>query len=344
MAAGWKNIELTAGRFSDFFTTIIEEFSDYTEEWRKDRLWWELDMLEAEEERDLSVYHPSALGQLGRWEGPRPAECPRAIYYSVSEGRLRKEFDSRTLRIFEAGKDAHARTQFVLMTVLGEDFYPEQKVAYDDKRYPDLRIRGSCDGVYELPSGMRRGVEIKTANSWALGTAKKRAQLPFHSHLTQGAVYTALLGLDYMHYIYENKNTQELVEIEVSREELLPLWRNVLKWLEYIEEQRQQGKLPMAAVIGARCKRCVFFGICRPWEEEEGKNEPEVLQRARLEYKELLNNAAGDRRDTVSAIVESAVSADAGEDSIIPRRPPLQRISRPSRSSRSRGSRRKTKR
>lgn len=129
----------------------------------------------------------------------------------------------------------------------GWEFEDEVRIKPDENPW---FISGRCDGKFFIPiSALKRGIEIKSINESDFNALHKA---PKADHIEQGNVYTGLLKLDYMHFIYVNKNKSTFKEfVRVLDEEL---FKESMMRLERILLEMQQNRFPICANCTRRCE------------------------------------------------------------------------------------------
>lgn len=66
-------------------------------------------------------------------------------------------------------------------------------------------VSGMCDGDLRVPRHqLRAALEIKSINSY--GFSEQREPLPLPQHITQASTYAAFMGVDWLYFIYVNKD------------------------------------------------------------------------------------------------------------------------------------------
>ena len=210
-------------------------------------------------ERRKGVYHPSSL-KLG---GKNPGVCLRKLAYSIKDGEHASvpNQDTKLWNVFQVGTDAHGKYQAVLQYC-----YPDKVEVEVVAEIPELKLYGHCDAVITDSidgKDVRIGVEFKTTAS---SSYKKMVNQPMTPHKDQAAAYAAALGLDYIVFVYENKDNQELREFVMSYEELHPRWLKIKERLEAVNELLDRGELPPKRKNRWECSKCSFERKCKPFQ------------------------------------------------------------------------------
>lgn len=162
-------------------------------------------ILESErQERKSDVFHPSSS-----------AACMRAQVLQYIGYKPQKEESLQLLSIFDDGKWRHLRWHLILYRM---------KISARVEPYVSgnmQRVGGSPDQILNLSkhypwlSGIRVGFEMKGINS---GEYSKlvRNNRPKMDHLYQIVTYMVLSDIEIYTLIYENKNTQEWYEFDIT--------------------------------------------------------------------------------------------------------------------------------
>lgn len=144
----------------------------------------------------------------------------------------------------------------------------EYAEGYETKLYnEEIAARFLCDGVLKM-DGKYYIAEIKTMNMRKWGTCLK-AQKPLADHLEQAACYSIALGIDDIIYIYENRDSLDLLLFShrvtaYQKEELIKKIRRVQKYKEL------QKLPPQTLDVKTKCtycdykSRCTNSGLTRP--------------------------------------------------------------------------------
>lgn len=229
---------------------------------RKFRLELELNGMQGSLHRDYSIFHPSSL-ELG---SDQPSVCLRKLYYGIQAERSASNgmWDQQTRNRFEVGHDAHGKYQGWLKWDDPDNFSLEVTA-----EIPYLKMRGSCDGVFDWPLSTGRvakiGLEIKTASEKSWMSMKN---LPLLKHRDQAACYAAGLGLDAVIFLYECKNDQRLKEFVQPWSKLEPRWERIEMRLTELIKHLEEGTLPTPRLKKYECDACPFQGQCKPFRVE----------------------------------------------------------------------------
>ena len=104
----------------------------------------------------------------------------------------------------------------------------------------------------------RRGIEIKSIGSKGfekLTSAKS-------DHKKQATTYGAILDLDYIDYIYANKETGDLAVFATAIDR--SLWHDTATRAARIIAQVEAGELPEQIDSDYTCSKCKYAWTCKP--------------------------------------------------------------------------------
>lgn len=171
--------------------------------------------------------------------------------------------------IFSNGDAGHLRWQ-CLLHVAGVLIGRESTAKFVSQEH---RVRGKSDGILLLPNEKKRKrlFEFKTCNSRMFAQVKK-AMMPYDSHVVQANGYMHYLELPVASIIYENKDTHEVIEFNVTYSKKLFEWtlkNRILPQkdaIRAIEMPDREGK----SINAPPCKWCEFIETCfNPYIQEE---------------------------------------------------------------------------
>jgi len=213
-------------------------------------------------DRAKKSFAPSGLGYGS-------GTCPRQWFYAFTGGVMREEnTDAVGVAGMAYGTEAHARIQKVFRDtgILVEE---ERKVVTDDQ--PDMPpIFGYADLIIKWQGEEAVG-EIKTTTTESY-VSKKAKSTPAGYHLIQLLIYMKVLGLNKGFFLYENKNTQQLLIMPVTwNVDNKKLVEDTFDWMNKVYANWQEGTLPQRPFKSEKsvvCKTCPFKKHC--WEDEEG--------------------------------------------------------------------------
>jgi CRISPR/Cas system-associated exonuclease Cas4 (RecB family) len=147
-------------------------------------------------------------------------------------------------------------------------------------KFDDPPIFGFVDIIINR-AGERVVGEIKTTRSEAFNVRQAKMQPPDY-HLIQILIYMYVLEAHSGFFLYENKNTHEILIIPVyMNEENKALVENTLQWMREVKKYHEEKKLPKIPFRknAKECKDCPVSTVC--WDGEtygEGDVDVEPLR------------------------------------------------------------------
>lgn len=184
----------------------------------------------------------------------------------------------RLRRIFDFGSAWHEVIQgYGSRGAFGpkKNYLPELKIDPDNgycNRAEALWIKGAVDAVLdpyvlEVPGmgtvAIRIIHEYKTINSRGYGLLKK----PKTDHVWQAAIYSYVLDIPIVVYIYLNKDNQQMSEFALPFNQ--PLWTTIEEKIEYVQELVETKQSPpwektSAVLTPSECTECPYLQYCQP--------------------------------------------------------------------------------
>jgi len=209
-----------------------------------------------DQEMTKTSFSPSSLGYGS-------GNCPRYWYLAFSGAFFVDDNDSIAVANMAQGTQAHERLQKIIKT-MGVLKHEELEIINE---YPP--IRGFIDIVIDWNNTEVIG-EIKTAKqeSWD-GYQAKMAPSP--NHLLQILTYMKLRNVKEGFFIYENKNTQELLIIPIlMNERNTNIIEELFVWMSEVYDNYLNGDMPMRPFTKSSyaCKYCKLKKDC--WSRETG--------------------------------------------------------------------------
>jgi CRISPR/Cas system-associated exonuclease Cas4 (RecB family) len=189
-------------------------------------------------------------------------KCPR-YWYIAFEGAL-----------FDNTKDAHSianmKTGIAAHDRLG-DLFKRSKLEIEAIEYElsheDPPIFGFVDVIINR-AGERVVGEIKTTNARAFASRQAKMTAPDY-HMIQILIYMYVLEAESGFFLYENKNTHDLLVIPVYMDEKnKKLVEDTFAWMRKIRGVWEDKKLPSRPFTkkSKECKDCPVFAAC--WDGE----------------------------------------------------------------------------
>jgi CRISPR/Cas system-associated exonuclease Cas4 (RecB family) len=212
-------------------------------------------------------FSPSSLG-YGH------GNCPRYWYLAFSGVMFVNENDSIAIANMAQGTQAHERIQGLIRTM--PNFVAEEEEIINE--YPP--IRGFIDLIMDY-NGPVIG-EIKTAKQEVWDTRRSEMKSS-GNHMLQLLTYMKLKNAKEGFFLYENKNTQEVLIIPVQMNERnKKIIDDTFTWLCEVWDNFQDGDLPMRMFTKSTttCKYCPIKKEC--WSMETGTVQIEAFKVPKL--------------------------------------------------------------
>jgi CRISPR/Cas system-associated exonuclease Cas4 (RecB family) len=202
----------------------------------------------ADGEMTKASFSPSSLG-YGH------GTCPRYWYMAFSGAVFIDNNDAVAVANMAQGTQAHERLQNLIKTM------PQWKAEEEEitNEYPP--IRGFIDLVMEYDGETVIG-EIKTAKQEVWDT-RQAEMSPSTNHLLQLLTYMKLKDAKEGFFLYENKNTQEILIIPVSMNERnKKIIEDTFIWMREVWDNFKDGDLPMKPEGATKTKMpCTYCPI-----------------------------------------------------------------------------------
>lgn len=209
-------------------------------------------------------FSPSSLG-YGH------GKCPRYWYLAFSGVGFIDENDSIAVANMAQGTQAHERLQKLIDSIgILKDQEKEIK-----NEYPP--IRGFIDIVLDWKGEEVLG-EIKTAKQ-EVWDARQAEMKPSANHMLQLLTYMKLTNVKEGFFLYENKNTQEILLIPVQmNDKNKKIIDNTFIWMCEVWDNFKDGDLPMRSFTKSSsvCKYCPIKKDC--WSMETGTVQIEAFE------------------------------------------------------------------
>jgi len=189
--------------------------------------------------------------------------CPRYWYLAFTGAIFIDNNDAVSVANMANGTSAHERIQKLIKT-MGILKHEEFEVVNE---YPP--IRGFMDVILDWNSEEVIG-EIKTAKQEIWDTYKSKMS-PSANHLLQLITYMKLRDVKEGFFLYENKNTQEMLIIPIQmNDKNKKIVEELFEWLCGVYDNFRNGDLPTRPFIKTsyQCKNCPVKKEC--WSGEPG--------------------------------------------------------------------------
>lgn len=204
--------------------------------------------------------------------------CPRYWYMAFSGAYFIDNNDAQAVANMAHGTQAHERIQGMIEKMGGPVTDVETEIEIKNE-YPP--IRGFIDLVFKWDNHPVIG-EIKTAKQEVWDT-RQAEMSPSANHLLQLLTYMKLKQIDEAFFLYENKNTQELLLIPVQmtarNKEII---EGLFLWLCEVYDNFKNGDIPMRPFLKTSyaCKSCPVKKEC--WAGETGTVQIEAYEVPKL--------------------------------------------------------------
>jgi CRISPR/Cas system-associated exonuclease Cas4 (RecB family) len=189
--------------------------------------------------------------------------CPRYWYIAFDGAPFDDPKDPKSIANMKSGIDAHNR--------IGELFKRSSlKVDHVELplEYSDPPIFGFVDLVIDR-AGEKVVGEIKTTSLESF-TRRRSSMKPPDYHLIQLLIYMHVLEAPSGFFLYENKNTHEILVMPVYMDEAnKELVERTLQWMREARKAWEDRVLPMRPFTkkSKECKDCPVSAVC--WESEK---------------------------------------------------------------------------
>ena len=204
--------------------------------------------------------------------------CPRYWYMAFSGAYFIDSNDAQAVANMAHGTQAHERIQGMIEKMGGPVTEVQTEIEIKNE-YPP--IRGFIDLVFKWDNHPIIG-EIKTAKQEVWDT-RQAEMSPSSNHLLQLLTYMKLKEIDEAFFLYENKNTQELLLIPVQmtarNHEII---EGLFLWLCEVYDNFKEGDIPMRPFLKTSyaCKNCPVKKEC--WSGESGTVQIEAYEVPKL--------------------------------------------------------------
>lgn len=202
----------------------------------------------ADGEMTKKSFSPSSLG-YGH------GNCPRYWYMAFSGAVFIDDNDAVAVANMAQGTQAHERLQKLIATM--PEFVREEEEIVNE--YPP--IRGFIDLIMEYDSETVIG-EIKTAKQEVWDTRQAEMK-PSANHKLQLLTYMKLKNAKEGFFLYENKNTQEILIIPISMNDSnKEIIEGLFLWMQEVYDNFKDGDLPMRPAGATKSKMpCTYCPI-----------------------------------------------------------------------------------
>lgn len=203
-----------------------------------------------EQSMTKTSFSPSSLGYGS-------GNCPRYWYLAFTGAVFVDDNDSIAVANMAQGTQAHERLQ-KLIAKMGVLKHEELEIINE---YPP--IRGFIDLVLDW-NGQEILGEIKTAKQEVWDTRQAEMK-PSANHLLQLLTYMKLKDIKEAFFLYENKNTQQVLVIPVHMNDRnKKIIDDLFLWMQEVYDNFKDGDLPMRPFTKSSfsCKSCKVKKEC----------------------------------------------------------------------------------
>ena len=200
--------------------------------------------------------------------------CPRYWYMAFSGAYFIDNNDAQAVANMAHGTQAHERIQNLIKKMGGPVSDVQTEIEIKNE-YPP--IRGFIDLVFNWEDTPVIG-EIKTAKQEVWDT-RQAEMSPSSNHLLQLLTYMKLKEINEAFFLYENKNTQELLLIPVQMtDKNKEIIEKLFLWLCEVYDNFKNGDIPMRPFLKTSyaCKGCPIKKEC--WAGETGTVQIEAYE------------------------------------------------------------------
>ena len=200
--------------------------------------------------------------------------CPRYWYMAFSGAHFIDGNDAQAVANMAQGTQAHERIQNLIEKMGGPVTEVQTEIEIKNE-YPP--IRGFIDLVFKWEETPVIG-EIKTAKQEVWDT-RQAEMSPSANHLLQLLTYMKLKQINEAFFLYENKNTQEILLIPVQMtEKNKEIIEELFLWLCEVYDNFKDGDIPMRPFLKTSysCKNCPIKKEC--WGGETGTIQIEAYE------------------------------------------------------------------
>lgn len=224
----------------------------------------------ADGEMTKYTFSPSSFGYGN-------GNCPRYWYMAFSGATFVDSNDSKAVANMAQGTQAHERLQG-LIEKMGAPIKSVNTEVEIKNEYPP--IRGFIDLVINWEDEEVLG-EIKTAKQEVWDT-RQAEMSPSANHMLQLLTYMKLRNVKEAFFLYENKNTQEILLIPIQmNDKNKELIDNLFVWLCEVYDNFKDGGLPIRPFVKTSyaCKGCPIKKECWAGPTGEVQIEPYEVQK-----------------------------------------------------------------
>ena len=202
--------------------------------------------------------------------------CPRYWYMAFTGEEFIDNNDAQAMANLKYGSEAHERLQDLIKNQSSDLFKTNSMTSVQTEveiknEYPP--IRGFIDLVIDW-TGTEVIGEIKTAKQ-EVWDSRQAEMNPTTNHMLQLLTYMKLRGAEEGFFVYENKNTQELLVLPIQMSERnIKIIDELFVWLCEVWDNYKNGDLPMRpeGYVKSKtpCSNCAIKKACWAKDAEFG--------------------------------------------------------------------------
>jgi CRISPR/Cas system-associated exonuclease Cas4 (RecB family) len=205
-------------------------------------------------------FAPSALG-FGS------GTCPRYWHFALNGVDFIDEKTAAAISNMEAGRDRHERFAEYFEKADGVDIVKVEQ----ELRNEDPPVFGFVDIIIKF-QGRKIVGEFKTTSSRNWYAVRKSGKAKDY-HMVQILIYMKLLDIEHGFLMYENKDSNQLLFIDVKLSDYDDYVTDILNWMKMVYQNYKDGNIPSRPFEkkSKPCKYCPVFDAC--WDAEDGSTE-----------------------------------------------------------------------
>jgi CRISPR/Cas system-associated exonuclease Cas4 (RecB family) len=210
-----------------------------------------------------------APSQVGYGHGT----CPRYWYMAFEGAYFENDIDLDGIVRMHHGTSSHGKIEEIIKQT---SLKPEIEKEITNSNPP---VRGFVDFIVNW-NGERVAGEYKTSAQEAF-IFRKLKQKGSPAHIVQVLIYLHVLGLDRGVLLYENKNTQELLALEIKMEDYKEYADEIIGWMNkvyqnYAYSTYMGDTLPARPFYSRKSKECKTCPVKRSCYDGLGKGDVNI--------------------------------------------------------------------
>ena len=186
-------------------------------------------------------------------------KCARALYFEF-KGYPREEIGKSSFRKFAVGNVIHRNIMRELLSLSSDNLH----VVSSEITIPNNPlIAGRADIIVSLGNELHV-VDIKSINDYAFKLLKEGSREPDEGYVKQLNLYMHFFGIKKGFLLFDNKNTQELLEVPVPYNQELAL--QCIERFKRIKEMIEKNIMPEKPQFSDnekwKCDYCAYKSEC----------------------------------------------------------------------------------